>query len=272
MITRTVDSPHAHGTILDQGAQVLSWQPTDGDECLYLSSTARREAGKAVRGGIPVVFPWFGPAVERGAPQHGFARLAPWRFVPDRDDAEAGTVRYLLTNQDAASPLWPHPYRATLTATFGAELLVALEVENAGDEAFTYEQALHTYLAVGDVESVTIDGLAGAPFWDKVTGQDGVGQGELRIDREVDRVYQGVESAVVDDPVLGRRLTVTASGGGAMVVWNPGQAKAAGIPDIGGEWRGFVCVEAGSIGVSAITLPAGESHTLTYRLSVEERP
>lgn len=41
------------------GAQVISWKPKDEEEVLYLSPDAVFKEGKAIRGGVPICWPWF---------------------------------------------------------------------------------------------------------------------------------------------------------------------------------------------------------------------
>jgi glucose-6-phosphate 1-epimerase len=69
------------GELYLQGAQVTAWQPPGERPILFTSPNAVFAAGKAVRGGIPIIFPWFGPNRRApSAPQHGFARTATWHL------------------------------------------------------------------------------------------------------------------------------------------------------------------------------------------------
>jgi glucose-6-phosphate 1-epimerase len=136
--------------------------------------------------------------------------------------------------------------------------------------SFEYELALHTYLRVGDVRHVSVKGLDGASYLDKVTGQRELQAGDVTLTAQTDRVYDRAGDIVVTDPVLGRRLLITTEGAASTIVWNPWVAKAAAMPDFGDdEWPGMLCIEGGNVLDHAVTLEPGASATLRYRVAVE---
>jgi glucose-6-phosphate 1-epimerase len=160
-------------------------------------------------------------------------------------------------------------WRVTYEVSVGDELELALTVENLGATPFSYEVALHTYLTVGDVRQVSVAGLDGASYLDKVTGRRELQSGDVTISAETDRVYDRAGDIDVTDPVLGRRLHIASEGAANTVVWNPWIAKAAAMPDFGDdEWTGMLCIEAGNVRESAVTLAPG-SATLRYRVTVD---
>ncbi|GGL37451.1 D-hexose-6-phosphate mutarotase [Phycicoccus endophyticus] len=269
--TRAVDVPDGAGEVLDQGALVLRWAPTGQAPVLFAHPTVPVRAGRPPHAGVPVCWPWFGGGPSGDAtPSHGWARSATWAFVGEDVDSRETTLRYRLTSQDASGPRWPHPYRLDLVARLGAHLEVALTTTNTGPEPVTFEEALHAYLAVGDVREATLTGLDGAPFHDKVTGEDAVQAGDLVLTGETDRVYRSEAPVVLTDPVLGRRLRVETTGAADRVVWNPWSDAAAGLDDVGDQWPHLLCVEGANVLGDAVTLPPGDAHTLTYRLFVED--
>jgi glucose-6-phosphate 1-epimerase len=74
-------TPASTCTIALHGAQVLGFAPRDDREWLWVSDKALFQVGKALRGGIPICFPWFGPHASGGDfPAHGFARTWLWRL------------------------------------------------------------------------------------------------------------------------------------------------------------------------------------------------
>lgn len=269
-----VDTSQCTAEMYDQGAQVTAWAPRGAEPVLYLSTTVRLQPGSAIRGGIPVAWPWFGPGRTPGLePAHGFLRTAVWR-LDSRTDHDDGTVELVhrITSDDVGSPHWPQPYAVELRSRFGSTLEVSLTTSNTGEEPMDFEEALHAYLAVGDTNQVSIDGLVGKSFYDKIFKSERRQTGRVRLSGETDAVYRTSGSVTVDDPSAGRRLRVTTTGMSNIVVWNPGEAKAREVPDIGdGDWQRFVAVEGANVLDDAIVIGPGARHTSSYRLEVLER-
>jgi glucose-6-phosphate 1-epimerase len=270
-----VRGAHASAELFLQGGHLTHWQPHGGAPVLFLSRRAVYAPGQAIRGGVPLVFPWFGPHVtDRSAPMHGFARSRPWRLVTSGPGADAAVVLELALDDDAATrALWPATFRLRYCVTVGETLGLALEVVNTSPAPFTFEAALHTYLAVGDVTAVSIAGLEGTPYIDKVDAMARKRQGPtpLRLTGETDRVFLGTRArCVVADPALGRRLVVDKAGSATTVVWNPWSAKTAGITDLEpDDWCRMVCVETANAADDAITLAPGARHVTSATLRVE---
>jgi D-hexose-6-phosphate mutarotase len=266
----------AEATVYFQGAHVAAWRPAVASEpVLWMSDATYFELGKPLRGGVPICFPWFGAhASDAKAPGHGFARLRDWNLI-EAKEATDGTVTLALelASDKALTPLWPHAFRAVHRITIGGTLTMALEVTNPGPDAFTFEEALHTYFAVRDVRNVTVTGLERTDYLDKVTGFDRKTQGSdpIRFTGETDRVYLNTTATcVIDDPGARRRIAVRKSGSEATVVWNPWIAKARAMPDFGDdEWTEMVCVETCNVNIHARTLAPGASHTMTAIIEVE---
>ncbi len=259
------------GRVVLQGGQVTEFGWNDGTPLLFLSDRARFAAGQAIRGGIPIVFPWFGN--RDGAPAHGFARTAPWRLAGS-DALDDGAVSVTLALEDAPSSIeWP-AFELRLTIVAGEALSLALAVTNRAAREQTVEMLFHTYLRVGDVGGVAIHGLGGREFVDKVDGFSRKTEGDdpLRLTGETDRIYRSSGPVLVDDPALGRRLEVTADGAASTVLWNPGFAKAEELGDLGGEaYARFVCVESGNVADDAVRLAPGAAHAMRVVLSRSAR-
>ena len=266
--------------VYDHGAQVCAWQPADDPRpVLWMSSASAFTPGKAIRGGIPICFPWFGPGLsEDKKPAHGFARTTSWRRVTAAESNGVLTVEYAIDPElTGEQPEFPHRYEASLTAVFADDHLeLSLRASNTGDQPFTFEEALHTYLVVSDVRDVTIEGLDGATYCDKLAdspGFDSVQQGDLRLSGPTDSVFEHQQAVAVSDPGYGRRLVLSSSGASNVVVWNPWESGAAGMADMGpGEWSGMVCVEAGNVLNGAVTLEPGEDWTISQRIEVHPLP
>ncbi|MFC3815800.1 D-hexose-6-phosphate mutarotase [Lysobacter sp. GCM10012299] len=249
------------------GAHVLSWQSSPGRERLYMSPRASYAAGAAIRGGIPVIFPQFGG---RGTMlKHGFARLLEWRYVGIEPDAGSPAAVLKLVDDAHTRQLWPARFRARLHVSLAhAALTVRLSVRNQDDAPFSFTAALHTYLRVDDLDATALRGLEAAGFEDSRDGSASPAEGEpVRFRAEVDRLYPDC----AHDLLLaggGEAVRIGAEGFRDTVVWNPGEALAASMADLGpGEHRHFVCVESGTIAVP-VTLAPGEEWSGAQRLRV----
>lgn len=250
------------------GGQLLSWRPAGGDERLYRSPLSTPAPGRALRGGVPVIFPQF---ADRGpGPRHGLARNRPWQAIQQetgRDDALA-TLRL----EDDADTLaqWPHRFALELTVRISRQVLeMELAVENLGSGPMQFQAALHSYWRVADAGRVVVDGLQDRPYRDAASGMDGVQHSrrlELLSGRAIDRCVGGPGGPLgLTELDSGRALMLEPEGFDDAVIWNPGPAH--GLPDLPPEdWRRFVCVELGQIERPA-TLLAGETWCARQRVS-----
>ncbi len=265
-----VETAASTAAVALHGAQVLGFAPRGQGDWLWVSRRARWAPGAALRGGIPICFPWFGAhPTQPTFPAHGFARTRAWRLANARAVAGEVELQLALTSDGETLKLFPYPFEARLTVTIGAGLSLALEVANPGAAPFTFEAALHAYFAVSDIAALAVDGLAGRAYADKVTGTSRRdAEGPLRISGEVDRVYDSAGPVTLTDETGGRRLRIQAASAGATVVWNPGPVKAAQLSDLAPEdFRRFVCVESGAIGVHRIAVPAGRTGALSVAIT-----
>ena len=252
-----------------------SYQPDGAEQVLFLSSKTNYSGQNALRGGVPVIFPWFARGRDgKNELMHGIARLHTWHLNTVKDTLDRDgrlIVEYLLDSaMTHGEPGTLDHYTASLRAKFTPEYLgLSLQVTNEGDEPITFEEAFHTYLAVDDVGQISIEGLDGLSYIDKLTGSTEVQSGDVRFTGEVDRIYEHRGTATVVDPVMGRKLVVTKSGSASTIIWNPGPKRAAEMEDFAdGEWPKMVCVESGNVGDNAVTLLPGETHTLKQRITL----
>jgi glucose-6-phosphate 1-epimerase len=254
-----------------QGAHVTQFTKKDEPPLLFLSQCSRFTEGQPIRGGIPVIFPWFGP--REGLGQHGFARLKAWElkeFTPAPDGSVS--VRFRLPGCPEASG-YP-PYTADYIVTVNESLTLQLIITNQSrDTAFSFEDCLHTYFDVGDVTAIAIQGLKGLSYLDTVAGfvEKTETSDAVRIASEVDRIYRNSTGTVaILDPRLSRKILVEKQGSASTVVWNPWIAKAQRMPDFGDEeYERMICVESGNVASESISLRPGETSTLTVKLSSE---
>jgi glucose-6-phosphate 1-epimerase len=240
----------ATATITLHGAHVVSWKSRHGVEQLYLSPNTRFESGQAIRGGVPVVFPQFNT---RGVlPRHGFARTCRWAIVDDTAKTEdACSVTLALQSHKVIKALWPYAFGCALKVSLqGDQLVMTLMVNNQGPEAFSFQAALHTYLAIGAIESIQLTGLEGCNFEDcTAAGGNAVKlHTPLQPFEAIDRIYFNAPEQLQLQSALGQ-VDLHHSGFCDVVVWNPGGAAAACPVDLPKEgFRQFLCVEAARIG------------------------
>ncbi len=257
--------------IYQHGAHVTHFKRKDQPPLLFLSQCSRFAENQPIRGGIPVIFPWFGP--REGMAQHGFARVKAWdlkEFAPAPDGSVSVRFRLPDCPEASAFPQFTADYIVTVDQALTLQLVVT---NSSRDEPFTFENCLHTYFEVGDIRAVSISGLKGSSYLDKVANFSRKTEMEeaIRISSEVDRIYLDTTGPVeIRDTRLGRRVRVEKSGSASTVVWNPWMVKAQQMPDFGNEeYERMLCVESGNVASNSIKLPPGESSTLLVKLSSE---
>ncbi|HTJ29151.1 MAG TPA: D-hexose-6-phosphate mutarotase [Acidobacteriaceae bacterium] len=267
-----INAPAASGELYLHGAHVTSWRPAGQEEVIFVSRQSRWEAGEAIRGGIPVCFPWFrNKADDSKAPKHGFARTRSWRMASLAAEGDGVTVTLTLESDESSLAWWLHAFHATMRVHFGAQLKVALSVLNTGKAPFSFEEALHTYHRVGDATQTRVSGLDGVTYLDNVDGNlRKTQQGDVIFRGPTDNAYMETHSALtLHDPALERTLLIDKRGSGTTVVWNPWESGAQSIVDLGDEeWREMACVEASNILSGAVTLGAGQTHTMETTISI----
>lgn len=270
----TIANSHSAATVALQGAQILNWAPRREKPVIWLSPEAKFAPGKSVRGGVPVCWPWFGAhEKETTFPAHGFARTAPWNVIATEQCRDGATkISFELPLDENTRKQWPYTCELQLHVTVGVNLDIDLLTRNTGDATFTMGDALHTYFAVSDVRKVSIHGLGGAPYLDKVDGMTKkIQKGAVTISQEVDRLYQNTTAdCLIDDPLWNRRIRVHKHHSASTVVWNPWIEKSAKLGDMGPRgYLSMVCVESANAGDDVVRIDAGESHRLRVEYGVE---
>lgn len=267
-----IHTQHSFAQLYAHGAHVSSWMPHPHEMILWMSDQSVYALDKPLRGGVPLIFPWFGPRADHPeAPSHGFARVHSWE-LQEVETADDITLRFRLASNPETSALWPHRFEAQFSVTVGVALTMQLQVTNTDASAWSFEAALHTYFAVGDVRQVQVTGLENTRYLDKTDAmREKTQHGPISITSETDRVYLDTKATcTLHDPVLKRRIIVEKSGSDSTVVWNPWIEKAAKMPDFGDdEWSQMLCIETANVGDSAITLEAQQSHSMSARIAVE---
>lgn len=268
-----IDNGKARALVSVYAGQVLSYQPANqAHDLLFLSDAAYFQAGKAIKGGIPVCWPWFGPDPEdRGRAAHGFVRNRPWTVRATEVLADGDTrITLGLVDNPETRDIWPEAFDLSLEVTIGAGLRVELHTRNTGEQPFVITQALHSYFNVGAIGQVQVLGLEESDYLDKAAdGSRNTQAGAVRFDQEVDRIYLDVRPGlIIDDAAFGRRISITSTGSHTAVVWNPWADISANMGDLrDDDYQRFVCVETANAATDIIEVGPGGG----YRLGVEYR-
>jgi len=271
--------------VAQQGAHIISYQ-IDGDEPLIWSNPgAVFKHGKAIRGGMPICWPWFGnfqrnpQAVQdmrqssEPANAHGEVRAIDWELMGMGEDGDALIVEFIQPKAEGHLPGWPHTVGVKLQIRMDAALNVSLASFNAGPENVTISQALHSYFAVSDVRQVSIEGLDGVSYLNTLESWDipQVQAGDITFTGETDRIYQGTPDLVsIVDPAWKRRIQIQTLGSKSSVVWNPWIEKTKTFSDMQADgWQSMVCVETANVMSDVVTLKAGDMHVMGVSIRAE---
>jgi glucose-6-phosphate 1-epimerase len=258
-----------------QGAHVAHWHPMAAEHPVtFLSAMSQFTAGKAIRGGVPLVFPWFAER-KGGLPggMHGFARTLPWEVVAAERRPEGVALSFkLLPNQTTRDVGFDH-FVLVYEVVVGATLSLTLEVENVGDAPLTFEEALHAYYSVSDMRQIEVSGLGNTDYLDRADNakRKHQGAGAIRFAGESDQLHLNTQAAVtISDPGWRRRIVIEKRGSDSTVVWNPWIEKARAMADFGDdEWPGMVCVEPANAAENGVTAAPGAVHAMGITVRVE---
>jgi glucose-6-phosphate 1-epimerase len=266
-----VNNDAACARIALQGAHVFHYQPVMKSPLLWLSTQSCFETGRAIRGGIPICWPWFGKHPENSSlPQHGFARTSLWELLETKEiNAQTTEVTLRLQSSSETLQLWPYQFELVLVVTVGQTLSLALTTRNCDPQSFMLTEALHTYFAVSNIKNVMVSGFADTSYLDTVISEEHVQEGTLVIGQEVDRIYQQVEYPVrLHDQ--NRIIQIDAQGSGSAVIWNPWIEKCRAMADMQDDgYQTMICIETVNALDDARLLTSGEEHTLRAVLSIE---
>ncbi|WP_061013123.1 D-hexose-6-phosphate mutarotase [Photobacterium leiognathi] len=252
--------PLAEAGISLHGGHLIWFKPAGEKDIIWLSENAEFDTQKAIRGGIPVCWPWFGKA---GTPSHGFARTSQWTLQEHRENENGVIVSLQLEDNEETRAIWPHKFNNVLTFEIGTELKVSLTSTNTDSQPWSYGGALHTYFDIADINNIEITGM-GATYLDSTQqGKACEGGDVLTFTSETDRVYTQPEATItINDKNNERNILVTNEGHNAAVIWNPWQELSISMGDMAdNSFETMVCVES-TIHQPSIELAPGQSHTL----------
>ena len=250
------------------GGHLVHFQAVQQAPVIWLSKEAIFDGKKAIRGGVPICWPWFGapdPTLGKNLPSHGFARTSKWSVGHITESENGVELSLKLHSNEETLKLWPYEFDLTLKATLGKTLKLDLITENISNKALTYRSALHTYLNISAPENVKVSGL-NETFYNSLTGKTlKTGDSTLLIDQAIDSIYKKANDKILlKDQGLQRSLTINNVGNDSEVLWSPwieGAKAFADMPDNG--YQTMLCIESTITNKNGQQIEAGQSHTLS---------
>ena len=266
-----VDNQFCQATIAFQGAQVLRYQRKQSSPLLWLGDLNHWQAGKAIRGGIPVCFPWFGNhPTQSTLPAHGFARGLNWELLAAQSTAHGHRVSFALSDSETTRRVWNYAFDVVMDIHLGEQLQLEFRVKNKDQHAFVFGFAWHSYFNIEDISQTQLHGLAHTDFLDQLCASAGYNTGDnqpISFSSETDRIYQQASGHYQIKSALGSTIDIHSANCSSVVVWNPWSEKAARLDGMPNEsWKQMLCVECGQVDIATVKLPPAQS--VSYHLTL----
>lgn len=269
-----VNNRSASALISVYAAQVLSFKPTsESEDLLFVSKKSHFRRGKAIRGGIPVCWPWFGSDPSSlNRPNHGFARQGLWSVVgTNAQNADETQVRLRFTETLTETIGWQQGFVLELAISISNTLTLELVTRNTGTQQFSITQAFHSYFHIGHIRQVQVYGLENTVYVDKLAdGKHQRQQGNVTVSAAIDRIYTNVHNElVIDDLAFKRKIQITSTNSKTAVVWNPWATHSANIADLDADdYQRFICVEAGNVDQDVIHIEPDSEYRLRTQFKI----
>jgi len=277
VVMAVIDNQYGKAMVSIYGGHIVSYQPKgQAEDVFFLSEQAEYGAGKAIRGGTPICWPWFADDTSGfGRPAHGFARRLLWQVAATltHDDGST-TIQLKLTSDETTLAVWAHAFELTMEITVGASLTLALTTKNVGEKPMEISQALHTYFNISDAAAISIKDLDNVPYLNKLKDfSQEQEDGNVTVQGEIDRIYFDVpKTARLFDKGYQREIVINGEGSNTTVVWNPGPETIKSLSDIPATtYQSFICIETANAAKDLITLEQGQSHCLKADYLVKSR-
>jgi glucose-6-phosphate 1-epimerase len=270
-----VTTPHAKATVYLQGAHLAAWQPTGQQPVIFMSRKSDLLPGHAIRGGVPLAFPWF--AVDsktdridgKPGPSHGFARIQDWTVAFAALAGDDLHLTFTLGPTEMSRSMGFDKFRLAFELVIGRSLTMKLTVANDAEAPLEFEEAMHTYFEVVDVHEVSVTGLEPTSYIDKTLNfkAEPALNAPLTFTGFTDRIYPNTSATcVIHDRAGRRKITIAKTNSNATVVFNPWRE----LPDMGpDEWHEMLCVETVNVAANSVTLAPGKVHTMEAHITVE---
>lgn len=253
----------AEAKIALQGAHLFHYARAAEEPILWLSEISDFEIGKAIRGGIPICWPWFGFNSDKSLPQHGFARTSMWELISSNEpDGQTTILTFKLAYNEKTLQMWSYKFELELQIVLSKSLTLDLKTTNIDEKSFKISQALHTYFSISNILDATVKGLDKKPYLDALTWKDELQDGDITFNQETDRVYQEVDDRItlVDK---NREIYIKNRGSSSVVVWNPWVEKTKRMSAMKEDaYKHMLCLESANAFDDARVIEPLKSHTL----------
>ena len=254
----------ACASIALQGAHLFYYSQKNEDSIFWLSELSDFEENKAIRGGVPICWPWFGVNKNNpNLPNHGFAKVCLWEWVDSKEiDSKTTKINLRLRDSKQTHTLWPYKFELTLEISIAENLTFSLKTTNLDNKPFEITQALHSYFQVSDISHIKVQGLDKKPYLDALDFKNYTQDGDITFDKEIDRVYQEVDENImlIDNE---KKIEIQNEGSSSVVVWNPWIEKTKRMSAMSQDsYKNFVCIESANAFDDVRIMQANESHTL----------
>lgn len=240
-----IENELSNAKIALQGAHLFAYGVKSEEPIIWISDKSRFTLGSAIRGGIPICWPWFGAHTEDTTlPKHGFARTSMFDYEIVKDEKALSQIRFVLKDSQASLSLWPYKFELSVLISVSDTLQIELTTKNCDTKSFTLTQALHSYFSVSDIAEVSIVGLDNKIYFDSLLQRESQQDEPLFIDQEIDRIYKDSsnEIEIIDKQ---RSIQIKTQGSNSTVVWNPWISKSQSMSDMGANsYRTMLCVES----------------------------
>ncbi len=262
--TIKIENSNAVAKLSLQGAHLFHYEAKGKSPLLWLSDTSAFEIGQAIRGGVPICWPWFGAhKTNPSLPAHGFARTSLWEFIENSEIDEGTTqITMQLTHSDETLAIWPYKFNLRLIISVGETLALSLVTENLDENAFEITQALHTYFNVSSIDNASVKGLDQQHYFDALSRESKIQQGDIYFAEEVDRVYQNIRyplTLVENEQVI----SIESEGSDSVIVWNPWIDKCARMSAMTEDaYKTMLCIESANALKDSRVIEPGQQHTL----------
>lgn len=276
IVVAEIDNPLATATISLHGGHIVGWQPKHQiSPVLWTSKRVLFSPGKAIRGGVPICWPWFGAHPANASfPAHGYARITPWE-ISSIDSLDNGATEIVMSLLDSELTCFQWPTRLVqlqLRVTIGDSLMVELTTTNQGGSEIVLTEGFHTYFQVSDVANIKVIGLDGCEYLDLTNNNARRWQqGDVKFEGELGRIYLNTKATcIIEDLPLNRRIRIEKLGSQSTAVWNPWAETTAKMADMESNgWRDMICVESANTVDNPVVIKPGASHTLASTYAAE---